>query len=64
MKEIKSQYLIRWKRPCDDSWMYHIPRKRFKNEEKLKKHLKDHTETEGVEFEVVGKVNEDGTFDK
>ena len=54
----KYQYLIKWKRPFDESWMYHVPRKHFKDKKELHKHLDDHTETEGVEFVIVRKLKE------
>ena len=48
----KFQYIIKWKRPFDDSWLYHVPAKYFKNKEEVKEYIFKHSETPGVEFEI------------
>jgi hypothetical protein len=54
MKEKRrTEWLIQWRRPQDDSWLYNIPSGKFSNESELKKHLKKHTETPGVEFRII-----------
>lgn len=55
-----TQWLIKWKRPEDDSWLYHIPKPKFNNEIELSNHLIKHTDTKDVEFLIVGRVGENG----
>jgi hypothetical protein len=47
------QDIIKWKRPFDDSWLYHIPEKQFKNKKEVKKYIKINSHTPGVEFEII-----------
>lgn len=56
VKREESQWLIKWKRPCDDSWLYHVPDGKFKSKNDLLKHLQDHSETPGVEFKILNRL--------
>lgn len=51
----ETQWLVLWKRPNDDSWLYYIPNKCFSNEKQLVKYLDQHIFKEGDEYKVQGR---------
>ena len=57
-KNLEKQYVIKFKKPSDDSWWFHIPKKRFKDNTEILNWLKDNTETVGVEFQIVSEIEE------
>lgn len=46
-------YIIKWRRPFDDSWLFHIPERKFKNKKEVKEYVKKNSSTPGLEFEIV-----------
>lgn len=57
MKKEKNSWLVKWKRPFDDNWLYHIPSKLFKDEIALIRYLQMNATTPGVEFKIVQKLS-------
>ena len=55
-KKQKTHWIISFKRPQDDSWLHHIPMKRFKSKTKLLKYLLHNVDTVGTEFKIIGRA--------
>ena len=55
-KKQRTSWIISFKRPQDDSWLYHIPTRKFKSKVKLLKYLLNNVDTVGTEFKIIGRA--------
>lgn len=56
-KDNKTEWVVLWSRPQDDSWLYYIPNKLFSTKQEVVKYIKENLIKPGDEYKVLSRFD-------